>query len=231
MNVIKPRMYRLNTRSTQARIPQLSQTFRSFNPRVSTSIGVIHNTSVIRPQLRSTQMKEKVVQNNSQVMLKKKEVEDHHRISSFSNKTMSVSACNDSLNAKTSNVKVVCITCDKCVFNSNHDACVSKFINDVNARTKKPHEVPTSTRKPTRKANQSVATHHKKTIASESTIQKSRSYFRMLYQKTSKTWTWWIEKQYQSGYKWKPKSKNDNVTTSVSLPVDNAFRSTNNSEP
>ncbi|GKB23723.1 hypothetical protein Tco_0863124 [Tanacetum coccineum] len=106
-------------------------------------------------------MKEKVVKNNSQLMLKKKEVEDHYRISSFSNRTKSVTACNDSLKSKTSNVKVAC---DKCMFNSNHDACVSKFINDVNARTKKPQVVPISTRKPTKKANPSVATPHKKQL-------------------------------------------------------------------
>ncbi|GKD24250.1 hypothetical protein Tco_1230464 [Tanacetum coccineum] len=32
---------------------------------------------------------------------------------------------------KTSNVNVVCATCGKYVFNSNHDAFVSKFINDI----------------------------------------------------------------------------------------------------
>ncbi|GJR30529.1 retrovirus-related pol polyprotein from transposon TNT 1-94 [Tanacetum coccineum] len=31
----------------------------------------------------------------------------------------------------------VCATCGKCVFNLNHFACLSKFTNDVNARTKK----------------------------------------------------------------------------------------------
>ncbi|GJX51737.1 hypothetical protein Tco_0278582 [Tanacetum coccineum] len=72
----------------------------------------------------------------------------------------------------------------------------SKFINDVNARTKKPKLVPISTRKPTKNANQSVATPHKEIVASETTIQKSRSYFRMLYEKTSKAWTWWIEKHF-----------------------------------
>ncbi|GJQ97692.1 retrovirus-related pol polyprotein from transposon TNT 1-94 [Tanacetum coccineum] len=43
-------------------------------------------------------------------------------------------------------VNAVCATCGKYVFNSNHDACVSKFLNDVNARTKKPNVVPISTR-------------------------------------------------------------------------------------
>ncbi|GJV26947.1 retrovirus-related pol polyprotein from transposon TNT 1-94 [Tanacetum coccineum] len=113
------------------------------------------------------------------------EVEDHHRISSISNQTKFVIACNDSLKSKTSNVNVICATCGKCVFNSNHDACVYKFLNDVNARTKKPKEVPIITRKPKSQANKSVATPPKKTVALESTIQDSKSYYRMLYEKTN----------------------------------------------
>nr|GEU34598.1 hypothetical protein [Tanacetum cinerariifolium] len=145
---------------------------------------VIHKTSVSMPHLRSNQMKAKVMQNNSQVKIKLKDVEDHPRIYNISNKTKSVTTCNDSLNSTTSNVNVVCVACGKCMFNSNHDACVSKFLNDVNARSKKPQEVPIRTRKPIRNANQSVATSSKKTVASESTIQKSSSYFRMLNENT-----------------------------------------------
>ncbi|GJZ98627.1 retrovirus-related pol polyprotein from transposon TNT 1-94 [Tanacetum coccineum] len=75
-----------------------------------------------------------------QILLKfkKKEVEDHHRISNISKKTKSVTACNDSSNSRTSNVNAVCAECGKCVCNSNHDACVSRYLKDVNARTKKP---------------------------------------------------------------------------------------------
>ncbi|GJU67170.1 putative ribonuclease H-like domain-containing protein [Tanacetum coccineum] len=180
-------------------------------------------------------MKDKVMPNNSQVKDKKTEVEDHPRISSISNKTKSVTACNDSLKSRTLNVNVVCATCGKCVFNSNHDACVSKFLNDVNARTKKPKVVPISTRKPKSQATKSVATPPKKTVASESTIQKSKSYYRMLYEKTSKAWKWWIEQQCPSGYKWVsktkmkwvPKTKNDNVKKRVSFAIDNVSRITN----
>ncbi|GJX80172.1 retrovirus-related pol polyprotein from transposon TNT 1-94 [Tanacetum coccineum] len=172
-------------KTTQTRAPQFPQTSRNTNPRVSTSTGVTHKTSVSRPQLKSTQMKDKVVQNNSQVKFKKTEVEDHHRITSISNKTKSVTACNDSLKSRTSNVNIVCATCGRCVFNSNHDACVSKFINDVNTRTKKSKVVSISARNPIRKANKSVATPPKKIVASESTIQKSKSYYKMLYEKTS----------------------------------------------
>ncbi|GJY88184.1 retrovirus-related pol polyprotein from transposon TNT 1-94 [Tanacetum coccineum] len=185
----------------------MSQTSRNTNPRVSTSTGLIHGTNVSRPQLRSTQMKDKVVLNNSQVKFKKTKVEDHHRTTSISNKTKFVTMCNDSLKSRTSNVNVVCATCGKCVFNSNHDACVSKFINDVNARTNTPKVVPISARKLIRKANKSVATPPKKTVASEFTIQKSKSYYRMLYEKTSKAWKWWIAQQCPSRYKWVPKTK------------------------
>ncbi|GJU64178.1 hypothetical protein Tco_1246013 [Tanacetum coccineum] len=78
-NVIKQGMYRIDSRTTQTKAPQLPQTSRNTNPCVSTSTGVIHKTNVSRLQLRSTQMKDKVVPNNCQVKNKKTEVEDHPR--------------------------------------------------------------------------------------------------------------------------------------------------------
>ncbi|GJZ86647.1 retrovirus-related pol polyprotein from transposon TNT 1-94 [Tanacetum coccineum] len=103
------------------------------------------------------------------------------------------------------------------------------------SRSKKPQEVPTRTRKPKRKANKSIATPPKKTVASKSTIQKSKSYYRMLYEKTSKAWKWWIEQKCPSGYKWVPKTKmkwvpkvrNKNVKKRVSFAIDNVSRITN----
>nr|GEV26701.1 Gag-Pol polyprotein [Tanacetum cinerariifolium] len=161
----------------------------------------------LKLDLKSTQMKEKVVSNTSQVKFKKTEVEDHHRISSIYKKTKSVTMRNDNLKYRTLNVNAICATCGKCVFNSIHDAYVSKFSNGVNARTKKLKLVPISTRKPKSQTNKSVATHLKKKVTSESTIQNSKSYYRMLYEKTSKAWKWWIEQQCPSGYKWVPKIK------------------------
>nr|GEU89771.1 integrase, catalytic region, zinc finger, CCHC-type, peptidase aspartic, catalytic [Tanacetum cinerariifolium] len=90
-------------------------------------------------------MTDKVVSNNSHVKAKKTEVEDHPRNSSISNKTKSATTCNDSLKSKTSNVNAVCATCGKCLIDSNHFACVTKLLHDVNARTKKPNVVPIST--------------------------------------------------------------------------------------
>nr|GEV38118.1 integrase, catalytic region, zinc finger, CCHC-type, peptidase aspartic, catalytic [Tanacetum cinerariifolium] len=142
---------------------------------MSTPTGVTHITNVSRPQLRCSQIKDKVVPNNSKVKDKKVKVEDQPRISSISNITKSVTTCNDSLKSRTSNFNVDCATCGKCLVDSDHFACVTKLLNDVNARTKKPNVVPVSTRKPKGHANKSVATTHKKTIASESTTQKSNT--------------------------------------------------------
>ncbi|GJS00198.1 putative ribonuclease H-like domain-containing protein [Tanacetum coccineum] len=99
------------------------------------------------------------------------------------------------LKFRTSDAIVVFATCGKSLVYSEHFACVTKLLNDVNARTKKPNVVSISNRKPKGHANKSVATPPMKTVASESNIQKSKSYYRMLYEKTSKTWKWWIEQQ------------------------------------
>nr|GEV73768.1 retrovirus-related Pol polyprotein from transposon TNT 1-94 [Tanacetum cinerariifolium] len=147
--------------------------------------------------------------NNSQVKAKKTQVEVHPKILGVSNKTKSVTACKDSLNSRTLNSNAVYATCNKCLVDSNHFTCVTKMLNDVHAITKKPTVVPISTRKPTRQANKSIATPNKKKVASKSTNQKPRSYFRVMYVNTNKAWKWWIERQIPSGYKWvlKPKKQ------------------------
>ncbi|GJV45783.1 retrovirus-related pol polyprotein from transposon TNT 1-94 [Tanacetum coccineum] len=156
------RMYKVHAEPNQTRTPQLPQDIRKTNKRVSFSTGVIPNTSISRPPLKSNRMGDRVMPNNSQG--KKQEVEDHRRNFKFSNNKTSVTACNDSLNAKTSNVNFVCVTCGKCVLNDNHDLCVLHYINGVNSRTRQPIVVPISTREPKHNVNQSVATSHKKTF-------------------------------------------------------------------
>nr|GEZ81828.1 hypothetical protein [Tanacetum cinerariifolium] len=122
---------------------------------------------------------------------KKHDVEDHHRSVKFSKNKTSVTACNDSLNAMTLNVNSVCATCDKCVLNEKHDMCV---LNSVE--------------KPL-----------KKTVASESN-QKPKNITRKLYERVSKTCGWWYPKFTPSGYKWKPKSRNENLVEIVLFIVD-----------
>nr|GEY32189.1 hypothetical protein [Tanacetum cinerariifolium] len=97
------RMYKLHTDHNQARTSQLPQDSRKTNKRVSFSTGVILTTSVSRPQLKSNPMGDRVMHNNSQGK-KQEEVEDQHRNVKLGKNKTSVTACNDSLNAKTLNV-------------------------------------------------------------------------------------------------------------------------------
>nr|GEY39229.1 reverse transcriptase domain-containing protein [Tanacetum cinerariifolium] len=156
-NVLTPGMYKLHTEPTQARTSQLLQDSRKINKRMSFSTGVIPTTSVSIPHLKSNPMGDSVMHNNSQG--KKQDVEDHRRSAKFSKNKTSVTACNDSLNAKTLNVNFVCATCDKCVLNDKHDMCVLH----------------------------SVAKPFKKTVASESN-QKPRNITRKLYERVTRIW-------------------------------------------
>nr|GEZ87981.1 hypothetical protein [Tanacetum cinerariifolium] len=85
---------------------------------------------------------------------KKQEVEDQRRNVKLSKNKTSVTACNDSLNAKTLNVKSVSAMCDKCVLHDKHDMCVLN----------------------------SVAKPIKKTVASESN-KKPRNFTKKLYER------------------------------------------------
>nr|GEW08479.1 hypothetical protein [Tanacetum cinerariifolium] len=133
---------------------------------------------------------------------KKQEVEDQRKSVKLSKNKTSVTACNDNLNAKTLNVNSVCATCDKCVLNDKHDICVLN----------------------------SVAKPIKKTVASESN-QKPRNITRKLYERVSKTCSWWYPKFTPSRYKWKPKSGQENVNPNVSMPLGNASRNANVMDP
>ncbi|GKC99946.1 hypothetical protein Tco_1170221 [Tanacetum coccineum] len=125
-------------------------------------------------------MGDRVLPNNSQG--KKQEVEDLRTNFLFSNNKASVTACNDSLNAKTLNVNFVCVTCGKCVLNDNYDMCVLHYINGVNSRTREPVAVPISTREPKQTVNQSVAISYNKTVAIDSTVKKPRNIIRKIYE-------------------------------------------------
>ncbi|GJU87716.1 hypothetical protein Tco_1295262, partial [Tanacetum coccineum] len=146
-----PRLYDIVTAQIlpQNRLPIVKNTNVGFAP-------VIPNTRVSRPQLKSNHLEDRVMSNNSQG--KKQEVEDHRRKFKFSNNKTSVTACNDSLNAKTSNVNFVCVTCGSVWLNDNHDLCVLHYINGVNSKSRQPMAVPVRTTKPKHNVNKSVAT-------------------------------------------------------------------------
>ncbi|GKE80021.1 hypothetical protein Tco_1550021, partial [Tanacetum coccineum] len=149
------------------------------------------------------------MRNNSQG--KKQQVENHRRNFKFSNNKTSLTSCNDSLNAKTSNVNFVYVTCGKCVLNENHDICVLHYINGVHSRTKQPI----------------VATPVKKTVAGESTNQKPRSTTRKQYKHVINTCRWWHSKITLPGYNWKHKISTVNIKPNVSMPLGTKSRTTN----
>ncbi|GJU57713.1 hypothetical protein Tco_1235479, partial [Tanacetum coccineum] len=47
----------------------------------------------------------------------------------------------------------VCSTCQKCIFNANHDHCVTKFLNEVNSRAKVPSNKTANNNKPIEQTN------------------------------------------------------------------------------
>nr|GFA96938.1 integrase, catalytic region, zinc finger, CCHC-type, peptidase aspartic, catalytic [Tanacetum cinerariifolium] len=123
------------------------------------------------------------MRNNSQG--KKQDVEDHRMNVKFSENKTSVTACNDSLKAKTLNVNFVCATFGKCVLKEKHDMCVLKSVNIVNSRTNMPIVVPISTRDPKCIVKQSVTKPIRKTVDLESN-QKPRNITRNLYERVTK---------------------------------------------
>nr|GEZ82380.1 hypothetical protein [Tanacetum cinerariifolium] len=93
------------------------------NPKPSV-LGANHKPTVSRPHLKSNQSRDKVLPDNSQVKVKKTQVEVPPRIPSVSNKMKYVTACKHCLNSRTLNANVVCTTCNKCLVDSNHFGCV-----------------------------------------------------------------------------------------------------------
>ncbi|GJU44448.1 hypothetical protein Tco_1201714 [Tanacetum coccineum] len=89
------------------KLNQTIQTISKLSPNAQRIKDNSQVQSVSRPQLKSYQVKEKVVPNISRVNLQ-------------------------SSNSRTSNANAVCAECGKCVFNSNHDACVSRYLKGSN---------------------------------------------------------------------------------------------------
>nr|GFB91034.1 hypothetical protein [Tanacetum cinerariifolium] len=135
-NVLAPGMYKIHTDHTQARTSKLPQDSKKTKK---------HGDRVLRSNSRG----------------KKLEVEEPRRNVKLPKNKTSVTACNDSLNAKTLNVKFVSAMCAKCVMIDKHDLCVPK----------------------------SIAKPLRKTVASESN-KKPRNNLRKLQERFGKTYKW-----------------------------------------
>nr|GFC69900.1 hypothetical protein [Tanacetum cinerariifolium] len=152
----------------------------------------IPTTSVSRPQLKSNPQGDRVLRSIS------REKKEHRRNVKLSKNKTSVTACNDSLNAKTLNVRSVSAMYAKCVMIDKHDLCVLN----------------------------SVAKPLKKTAVSESN-KKPRNNVRKLHERFGKIYKWSYIKFTPSGYMWKPKSPKGNVNPNLSLPLDNVSKTAN----
>ncbi|GKA47189.1 hypothetical protein Tco_0740072 [Tanacetum coccineum] len=99
-----------------------------------------------------------------------------------------------------------CSTCHKCVFNANHDACITKLLNEVNSRKVKPHKTknsnnPVEQKSHTQKPGRQIFSGHrfspKKTFA---VYEKTSPRSCLRWKPTGKIFT-------AVGLKWIPKGK------------------------
>nr|GEV07377.1 ribonuclease H [Tanacetum cinerariifolium] len=182
--------------------PVTAQTFPPNKKSILKNMNVLalgmYKLHTDHNQARTSQLPQDSRKTNKCVSFSTEEVEDQRRNVKLPKNKTSVTACNDSLNAKTLNVNSVCATCDTCVLNDKHDMCVLN----------------------------SVVKPIKRTVASESN-QKPRNFSKKLYERVSKTCSWWYPKFTPSGYNWKPKSHNENVNPNTSMPLGNPSRTAN----
>ncbi|GJZ63187.1 hypothetical protein Tco_0619608 [Tanacetum coccineum] len=73
-----------------------------------------------------------------------------------------------------------CSTCHKCVFNANHDACITKLLNEVNSRKVKPHKTknsnsPVEQKSHTQKPGRQIFLGHRSSPKKTSDVYEKRS--------------------------------------------------------
>ncbi|GKC47712.1 hypothetical protein Tco_1065434 [Tanacetum coccineum] len=113
----------------------------------------------------------------------------------------------------------VCSTCQKCVFNANHDTCVTKFLNEVNSRAKVPSNKTTNKNKHVKKISiakkleRQIPTGHRFSIKKTSTVHKKTTSPRscLRWKQTGKIFK-------TVGLRWVPTGK---IFTSSTTTVDN----------
>ncbi|GKA67649.1 hypothetical protein Tco_0767566, partial [Tanacetum coccineum] len=109
------------------------------NKPVLPSIGMKNSTSASRSQPSGNTKKNRISQTTSSNV--KNKVEYHPRsVKSSSNKTNRVGEPVCTANVKhtllNANFKLICVKCNQCMFDANHDMCFLEFVNDVNVHSK-----------------------------------------------------------------------------------------------
>ncbi|GJR01106.1 retrovirus-related pol polyprotein from transposon TNT 1-94 [Tanacetum coccineum] len=109
------------------------------NKPVLPSTGMKSSTSASRSPPSDNMKNNRILQTTSSYM--KNRVRDHSRnVKSNSNKMNRVSepVCNANVKHTilNTNSELICVKCNKCMFDANHDLCFLDFVNDVNVRSK-----------------------------------------------------------------------------------------------
>ncbi|GJZ04031.1 hypothetical protein Tco_0537306 [Tanacetum coccineum] len=116
----------------------------------------------------------------------------------------------------------VCSTCQKCVFNANHDSCVTKFLNEVNSRAKVPSHKTTTRYKPVvqisiaKKPERQITTGHSFSTKTTSTVHEKTMILRscLRWKQTGRIFK-------TTGLRWVPTGKifTSNTTKVDSKPI------------
>nr|GEU42341.1 ethylene-responsive transcription factor 13-like [Tanacetum cinerariifolium] len=95
---------------------------KNLKPREMPSARTHHtpNTCTLKPRNNNQTSRNWPASKSSEETLKAVQKEDHYR----------------DPNSFSDSKHFVCSTCHKCVFNANHDACITKFLIEVNSRVK-----------------------------------------------------------------------------------------------
>ncbi|GJV77652.1 hypothetical protein Tco_1509236 [Tanacetum coccineum] len=113
-------------------IAKLQQKVHQSNVSVIPSRGVSSSTEASGSKPRSNTKNNRILSAKSE---NKKKVEDHPRINKY--RWTKVNRVYSSINSKcfviNSNSESVCKTCNKCLIFANHDMCVVKTLNSINA--------------------------------------------------------------------------------------------------
>nr|GEX30055.1 hypothetical protein [Tanacetum cinerariifolium] len=112
----------------------------SSNMDTASSTGLVHTVRTRRPQPKGNIRNAKVPSASKSSEVKKiVNVEDHRRtlLLSKNQKTMSSECNNIKLAIRNDKSKIVCDTCKQCLVTTNHDACLTLFVNVLNSHTNK----------------------------------------------------------------------------------------------
>ncbi|GJX58245.1 gag-pol polyprotein [Tanacetum coccineum] len=99
----------------------------------------------------------------------------------------------------------VCSTCQKCVFNANHDHCVTKFLNEVNSHAKVPSNKTTNKNKPVeqisfaKKPERQILTGHRFSIKKTSVVHEKTMTPRFVL-----VWKQTVKFSKTVGHRWVP---------------------------